>query len=267
MNLVHFVVDEAAALGHLEVIDDMLSAGRGFGERVHLFFQNSAQLMKCYPDGQHQFVMGTTTNIFFAAHDALTCEEISKRCGNETVTVESGGENEGWSFQGSNSTAPASYGTSGGSNRNWSFVGKPLIRPEEVAALPERLAITFAPGVGAPIATWLTRYFEAAGEPSDLVQLWHGFNKLSRAAALLFVCVLFAGCVATVSFEPTVPVPSDSAPRNSPAKLFGPGVQSSYPPTKENPWRVNESGTSSKRSPTTSTTSSGTGRGRTAPQN
>lgn len=46
MNVVHIVIDEAAALGHVPAIDDMLAFGRGYGLRCHLFFQNAAQLMR-----------------------------------------------------------------------------------------------------------------------------------------------------------------------------------------------------------------------------
>src|SRR5581483_10933870 len=151
-HLVHFVLDEAgSALGHMDVIDDMLSMGRGYGARVHLFYQNAAQLKKCYPDGQDQAVLGTTTNIFFAARDSLTCEEISKRCGSETVVVDSGGDGDGDSRQLSEGSGVGSVGVSRNRNRNWAFAGKPLLRPEQVAALPERVAITFTPGVGAPV--------------------------------------------------------------------------------------------------------------------
>lgn len=148
VSLVHMVIDEAAALGPHEAINDMLNLGRGYGLRVHLFYQNAAQLMRCYPDGQHQFVLGTTTNIYFGAHDWVTCEEISKRTGSSTVVVGSGGDGDGDSRQSADGTGHGSFGTSRNRSRNWSFTGKPLLRPEQVAALPDRVAITFPRGPG-----------------------------------------------------------------------------------------------------------------------
>lgn len=93
-----------------------------------------------------------------AAHDWVTCEEISKRSGSTTAVVDSGGAGDGDSRQ--HQPGGGSFGVSRNRNRNWSFAGKPLLRPEQVAALPERVAMIFAPGAGRPLLTWLTRVHE-----------------------------------------------------------------------------------------------------------
>ena len=227
-NLVHMVIDEAAALGHHQVIDDMLNMGRGYGLRVHLFFQNAAQLMRCYPDGQHQAVMGTTTNVFFAAHDWVTCEEISKRSGSATIVVESGGDGDGDSRQSSEGSGGGSVGSSRNRSRNWSFAGKPLIRPEQVAALPERVAITFAPGVGAPVLTWLTRYYEESPPAVRLARAWAAAKALLRPLLLAAVSVSLAATAAAVRVEP--PVLPDR-PVRRPVRINPPPARPAATPT------------------------------------
>ena len=49
-NLVHFVLDEAATLGHMDAIDDAVDKYRGYGVRLQFYFQSLAQLRKCFPE-------------------------------------------------------------------------------------------------------------------------------------------------------------------------------------------------------------------------
>lgn len=181
---VHMVIDETAALGHFSVIDDMISMGRGYGLRIHLVFQSAAQMMKCYPDGQHQFILGTTTNIFMGARDWITTEEISKRSGQQTVVVESGGVSHQKSHSMSNQGPSTSFSNT--TSLNWSYTGTPLIRPEQVAALPARAAITFAPGVPYPILTWVTLCHERQTSPNWKRRAWIKLRNFGAAAALLW---------------------------------------------------------------------------------
>lgn len=227
MSLVHFLIDEAAALGPHEAINDMLSLGRGYGERVHLFYQNAAQLMRTYPDGQHQFVLGTTTNIFFAAHDWLTCEEISKRSGSATVVVASGGDGDGDSRQFSDGTGHGSVGASRNRSRNWSYVGKPLIRPEQVAALPERACISFVPGVGAPLLTWLTRCYEEPAPPTRRERGWQAAKNVARALLLAAGSGFLAVAASAVRIEPPA---RQVRPANWPATRTPPAERPAIPP-------------------------------------
>lgn len=66
---VNVILDECAALGPLEAVEDMLSIGRGFGLRIIAIFQSMAQLKKVFPEGQEGVLLGNTTQIFFGVHD------------------------------------------------------------------------------------------------------------------------------------------------------------------------------------------------------
>lgn len=157
---VHFVLDEMATVGHLEVIEDAVDKFRGFGIRLQCYFQSLGQLKKCFPNGQDQTFLSNTTQIFFGVNDTATAELVSTRLGESTVIVDSGGTSDGSSRQNSMGAQPqqsSSYSFT--TNRNWQQQARKILKPEEVIALSPRVAITFTPGVP-PVCTTLLRYFE-----------------------------------------------------------------------------------------------------------
>lgn len=158
-NKVHFVLDEAASLGRLEVLEDAVDKYRGYGVRMQFYYQSLGQLKKAWPDGQDQTLLSNTSQIFFGVNDPQTAEYVSNRLGEETIVVDSGGTSNGSSFQASSPNSGTSCGTSWNSNDNWAQQARKLLKPEEVTALDQRVAITFTPGIP-PIATRLVRYYE-----------------------------------------------------------------------------------------------------------
>jgi type IV secretion system protein VirD4 len=78
--------------------------------------------------------------------------------GKETIIVESGGESQGRSNQ-SSGPGPGNSSHSSNQSSNWQQISRELLRPEEVAMLPARTAITFTPGVP-PICSTLVPFFE-----------------------------------------------------------------------------------------------------------
>lgn len=154
---VHFILDEAASLGPMGCINDAIDKYRGYGIRLKLFYQSPFQLKECFPNGQDQTVLANMTQVFFSINDS-TADYVSSRLGDATIAVPSGGGTTGYSM-------PDGFGSqgqstvSGGTSSNWSLIGRRLLRPEELYALNERVAITFAPG-RRPILTTLERYYE-----------------------------------------------------------------------------------------------------------
>jgi type IV secretion system protein VirD4 len=71
---VHFVIDEAASLGHMEALDDAVDKFRGYGVRLQLYYQSLGQLRKCWPEGQDQTVLSNVTQVFFGVNDQPTAE-------------------------------------------------------------------------------------------------------------------------------------------------------------------------------------------------
>jgi type IV secretion system protein VirD4 len=167
LKTVHFVLDESASLGHLDAIDDAVDKFRGFGVRLIFAYQSLGQLKKCFPNGQDQTLLSNTTQIFFGVNDqglpggVGTADYVSARLGEKTIAVKSGGTSTGRSTQWSGSASQHSSGggRSRNANDNWGLQARKLLKPEEVIALPPRVAITFTPGVP-PICTELIRYYE-----------------------------------------------------------------------------------------------------------
>ena len=182
---IHFLLDEAASLGRMEALDDAVDKYRAFGVRLQFYYQSLGQLKKCWPEGGDQTLLSNTSQIYFGVNDNETAKYVSERLGESTIAVRSGGSNTGRTHQTSDDgSASTSYST--GTSDNWSQQGRHLLKPEEVMALSERIAIIFTPGV-APIWTNLNRYFEMDFfTPSRQQGLWHR-TKLFVAAFLLFI--------------------------------------------------------------------------------
>jgi type IV secretion system protein VirD4 len=192
---VHFVLDEAASLGHMEALDDAVDKGRGYGIRLQFYYQSQGQVRKCFPDGQDQTLFSNVSQVFFGVNDLPTAEYVSNRLGEETIVVRSGGTSTGRSRQGSNQGT--SYSSSSNENDNWAQQGRKLLKPEEILALSDRIAITFTPGVP-PICTTRIRYFE---EPNLTRQpgRWERFKAMANVVSgSLILLLIMAGFLVMV---------------------------------------------------------------------
>ncbi len=131
---------------------------RGYGVRLQLYYQSVGQLKKCFPEGQEQTLLSNCSQIYFGVNDKDTAQYVSDRLGEETIIVASGGTSSSRTYQGS-VAGPSTESRSFQRSDNWQQQARRLLKPEEVTALPARLAITFTPGVP-PLKTMLTRYYE-----------------------------------------------------------------------------------------------------------
>ena len=162
-NLVHFILDEFASIGKMEAIDDAVDKYRGYGVRLQFYVQSLSQLKKSFPDGQDQTLLSNVSQVYFGINDLPTAEYVSSRIGDGTIVIESGGSSSGTTRQSSRS-GESSYSYSSNENQNWAQHGRRLLKPEEILALPQRVAIVFTPGVR-PFWTKLIRYYEESFPP------------------------------------------------------------------------------------------------------
>jgi type IV secretion system protein VirD4 len=167
---VHLVCDEAYKLGKMDQILDALTVGRGFGLQTQLYYQDIGEVKQCWPNGADITLMANVTQVYFGTNDLETAKYVSERLGEETIVVNSGGTSYGTSYQHSDH-GPGSSSTSKTHSENWNQVGRRLLKPEEVLALPQRIALTFMPGV-APLRTRLVRYFEKDFRRGRIVNAW-----------------------------------------------------------------------------------------------
>jgi type IV secretion system protein VirD4 len=210
MSNVHFILDEAASLQHLDCIDDALALGRGYGIRLQFYFQSCAQAKKNFPDGQEQTLFSNTTQVFFAVNDQQTAELVSSRLGEYTAVVASGGTSSGRSNSvSSGAHGSSSSGGSSNSSSNWQQQARKLLKPEEVIALSQRTAITFTPGLP-PICTTLIRYYEEKLDRSR-------FQRFATAAAIFVLSAIL--CVLSLSFAAGLSDVNQPARRPMPARF------------------------------------------------
>ncbi len=71
---VHYVLDEAASLGHMEALDDAVDKYRGYGVRLQLYYQSLGQLKLCWPEGRDQTLLSNVSQVFFGVNDQQTSE-------------------------------------------------------------------------------------------------------------------------------------------------------------------------------------------------
>ena len=160
MSKVTFICDEAASLGaNMSCIDDAIDKGRGYGIGLIMIYQALGQLATCFPKDGGQTLLANVTQIYFGTNDNQTAEEVSKRLGEHTIIVESGGTSSGTSKQSGGMGKPSQYGRSTSANANWNQQSRRLLKPEELVNLNERLAISFVQGLP-PVMTRLERYYE-----------------------------------------------------------------------------------------------------------
>jgi type IV secretion system protein VirD4 len=191
-KLVHFVLDEAATLGKMEAIDDAVDKYRGYGVRLQFYYQSIGQLRRCFPDGQDQTLLSNVSQIFFGVNDKDTAQYVSERLGEQTIIVTSGGTSRSTTYQGSMGGTPTESRSFQRSD-NWAQQARRLLKPEEVADLPIRTAITFTPGVP-PICTTLIRHYEEK-IPGKSRQACDKMVMFARCVVFLIVAIGFTGWV------------------------------------------------------------------------
>jgi type IV secretion system protein VirD4 len=195
MSKVHFILDEAASLKHLECIDDAIQLGRGYGICCHICLQSKGQIKLIVGEGQEQTLLSNTTQIVFGTNDHETAVWESDLLGEKTITVESWGTNKGTNHgYSAGRDRSVNSGSSGGSSQNTAQQVRRLLKPEEIRALSPRTALIFTPGLR-PFATTLIRYYEEPNlfkPPSFVRRFWSAFTILFRSALLCAVSLVIA---------------------------------------------------------------------------
>jgi type IV secretory pathway TraG/TraD family ATPase VirD4 len=191
---IHVIFDEAPLLSHMDVVDDLLDKGAGWGFRCQWYFQNRQQISKCFPKQELTF-LSNVTQVFFAVNDMEsqagrgTAEYISARGGDATILEQSGGETGGGQtgFSEGGKDRTASRNSSWGWSRNWSTKPRKLWTADEVMAADKRMCFTFMPAKR-PLLTRLIRWHE---EPA----LMSGARPTSLRTLVLSGALLLAVCL------------------------------------------------------------------------
>jgi type IV secretion system protein VirD4 len=188
-----FMLDEAAHLGKLQILEDAITLFRAYGMRFLLYFQSINQLQTVYGENAQTILDNCQTQVYFGTNAWESGEHISKRIGDCTILVES--INRNWNRSRSYGQGKESSQGSVGSGDGITIAeqGRRLLRPEEILLLPRDTFIAFHKNLR-PIAGELIRWDEAAefkngrtGRPRGV-----GLSGLLMAMMCLAISVVFA---------------------------------------------------------------------------
>lgn len=82
---VYFLIEEAAALGRLEVIETAFGLMAGYGMQLHMIVQDLNQLASIYEKRWQTFIANSGVIQVFGTNDLMTADYISQLCGVTTL--------------------------------------------------------------------------------------------------------------------------------------------------------------------------------------
>ncbi len=219
-NPVLFLLDEAAHIGRIRVLEQAVTLMRGMGIRLWFFFQSLSQLNDCYGEKARTILDNIDTQQYFAFNDIDNAEAISKRIGDTTISVATHGENDGWT-RNTGGTGPPSGSESGGRTSSVTNNGRRMYRPEELIVLPEDVGLVLHRNLSV-VPVRLIKYFEHPSFRNGGIGQEPGLTRAAteRAVCLLLAALAFADLAASMTLfrsEPIAPI------RHRPG-LFRPGA-------------------------------------------
>jgi type IV secretion system protein VirD4 len=205
-----FMVDEVAHIGRIQALEDAITLLRGSGLRIWLFVQSLDQLNKCFGDHAPTVLdnLGTQQYMGITSHD--TCDQLSKKMGDETIVIRTAGGNAGTST--STGGQSNNISESSGTSDTISETSRPLFKPEEIRTLPSSVSLLFHKN-NYVILCELIKYY---ADEAFRYRWWRGYGTgqsrgLGLSGALLALAALLLSGVVT-AFVATLPVPARQRP-------------------------------------------------------
>lgn len=129
-----FLLDEAARLGYMRIIETARDAGRKYGITLLMLFQSLGQMREAFGgrDATSKWFESASWVSFSAVNDTDTADYISKRCGLTTIEIDQVTRN--------------SNGGRTGRTRSKQLTQRPLILPYEVTQMRTDEQIIFTSG-------------------------------------------------------------------------------------------------------------------------
>ncbi len=200
-NPVWFFIDETAALGRMQILEDAITTMRGFGIRLALIFQSPGQLQKVYGENAQTVLDNLKTQMYFAMRSPESGEHISKMIGDATIDIETASEQESTSQPTGTSSGPSPGSKSRSTTRNFSQVSRRWLKPEETRTLAPDLALAFH-GELHVIPVKLLRYYDSPAFRSLLPGRYRtgdsrglGLAGITAASVCLLAALVFSSVV------------------------------------------------------------------------
>jgi type IV secretion system protein VirD4 len=146
-----FMLDEFAALGHLQIIETVWALVRGYGIQIMPVLQDLNQLKGIYDERWETFIGMAGTVFSFGPNDHTTAEWLSRRGGETTKVVK--GYNQGSSMGQSRST---------NSGVNWQQVRMPLLEPHKLFGMAPGQTLIAIAGLANIVSGYAPGYWEIA---------------------------------------------------------------------------------------------------------
>ena len=123
-----YLLDEAARLGPMKILETARDAGRKYGITLQLLYQSVGQLERQWGrEGKREWYDGVSHRSYAAVQDIETARELEETFGSYAVMATSEGSNTG------SAGKPFEPGSlSRGSNSSYHEIARPLIRREEL---------------------------------------------------------------------------------------------------------------------------------------
>jgi type IV secretion system protein VirD4 len=123
-----FLLDEAARLGYMKILETARDAGRKYGITLQLLYQSTGQIVDQWGEqGKRSWYDGVSYRCYAAVQDLDTATELENSFGTYGVMASSEGMNTGKAGK-----ALEAARLSRGSNISYHEIGRPLIRKAEL---------------------------------------------------------------------------------------------------------------------------------------
>jgi type IV secretion system protein VirD4 len=123
-----YLLDEAARLGSMKILETARDAGRKYGITLQLLYQSVGQLERQWGrEGKREWYDGVSHRSYAAVQDLETAKELEETFGTYAVMATSEGSNTG-----SSGKSFETGSRSRGANTSYHEISRPLIRREEL---------------------------------------------------------------------------------------------------------------------------------------
>lgn len=173
---VYFLIEEAAALGRLEVIETAFGLMAGYGMQLHMIVQDLNQLASIYEKRWQTFIANSGVIQVFGTNDLMTADYISRLCG--VTTIESLSQRSAEKRAGV-FTSPRYL------SREDNLTSRKLIMPDEITTMHPAAQILILSHAH-PVTCFKTAYFldqryrKKNGEPIFDIHPHYSDKPLSR---------------------------------------------------------------------------------------
>jgi type IV secretion system protein VirD4 len=157
-----FLLDEFAALGHMEIIETVWAAVRGYGIQILPVFQDLTQLKGIYKERWETFIAQAGAVTAFGVNDLTTARWICDRAGDTRRVIESSNRSSSSTTNTGNSPGGATSGISNTTSVSSSSqpTRVPFVQPHSLFGMHEGATVSFLAGLSDMVPGYAPPYWD-----------------------------------------------------------------------------------------------------------